>query len=590
MLIMTVIYMIAPIILCLFNIMMLRGKPHWYLSNLVLLLIFAVLTYLRVYFTLPSRNLLSITISNGIVGMIFEGLMFFLWIKLFKKDEPNDDAWIIDDTEMSRQKSSSVVDDSNKRILMGIAAFTIVLLVGIAGEIHSVVAVKPSWNSISKKYSTSREAPTFKRNETPVALAPSTVLNRVHKSMSDVPNSQYYNVPNMVQAQYFKGKPVYIIPLSYDGFFAMLKAKEIPGYFIVDATNQNAEPKFVNKPYRYAISSYFGHDVSRQIYRNNPTWLTMSNPQLEIDNEGTPYWVQTVFKSETFSHRANYQKLHVVVMNAQSGQQNTYSLSNLPKFVDEGVTSDAAASMNIIFGKFQHGFWNQFFGKTGIIKPTNNGPENGVTSIFNRDGSISYFTDFTNPNSKADSALGYSMINARTGKLTYYSASGIMDSSGATENAEQNYRAQKWDATMPVLYNINNRPTWVMTILDSSDAIRGYYYLDAQDQSIYGSGSNPTSALDDFRQALVNNGATAKNTPGVKKKAIKGTVDRSAIVSNKNKVMFTLQESNTVYTVNTNDYDKANLIRPGDNLSFKASVVNGQSIGNIENFKNDSLK
>lgn len=54
--------------------------------------------------------------------------------------------------------------------------------------------------------------------------------------------------------------------------------------------------------------------------------------------------------------------------------------------------------------------------------------------------------------------------------------------------------------------------------------------------------------------------------------------------------MFTLQGSNTVYTVNTNDYDKANLVRPGDNLQFKASVVKGQSIGNVESFKNNSLK
>ena len=186
--------------------------------------------------------------------------------------------------------------------------------------------------------------------------------------------------------------------------------------------------------------------------------------------------------------------------------------------------------------------------------------------------------------------MGYSMINARTGKLTYYSANGIMDSTGAKENADQNYKAQQWKAKMPVLYNINGRPTWVMTILDTSNAIRGYYYLDGQDQSIYGSGSNPTSALDDFRQALVNNGGTTKNTPGSKSKVVKGTVDRMVVVSSKNKVMFTLQGSNTVYTVNTNDYDKANLVRPGDNLSFKASIVKGQSIGNISEFKNNSLK
>lgn len=564
MLVMTLIYLIGPITCCLINVIIGKNNKKLIRRSLYLLFAFAVLTYIKTYFNLPSRNLLSIICGTGFWGAIYESIVLSLTTGYFLDEK------------------------QYKRIVVTISAFTGILLVGWIGEIHSMMSVKPVWNSISKEYSKSSEAPTFKRNETPVALAPNTVLNRVRKSMSDIPNSQYFDTPDTVQAQYYKGKPVYIIPLQYSGFFAMNKAKEIPGYFVVSATNQNAEPKFVLKPYKYAQSAYFNHDVDRNIYRYNPEWLTMSDPQLEIDNNGTPYWVQTVYKSEAMSHRPNYRKLHVVVMNAQTGNQKTYALNKLPKFIDEGITSDAAASMNKAFGKYKNGFWN--FSKTGIIEPTNNGPEDGVTSVFNRDGSISYFTDFTNPNSKADSAMGYSMIDARTGKLTYYKANGIMDSTGAKENANQNYKAQQWKAKMPVLYNVNGRPTWVMTILDSSHAIRGYYYLDAQDQSIYGSGNNPTSALDAFRQALVNDESTGKNTPGSKTKAIKGTVDRVAVISNKNKVMFTLQGNNTVYTVDTDDYNNANLIRPGDSLSFKASVVNGQSIGNVSSFKNDSLK
>lgn len=564
MILMTLLYMIVPIVLCALNLLAVwNTRKEMKIANLVSLAIIYIFATLMVYFCLPSRNILSIIFGNASLGVIYE--IPFL---------------------MSAQ---DVIGSQEKRALKGCTLALITLfVVAIAGNVHSKMSVKPTWNSIQKQYSKSSEAPTFKRNETPVALAPNTVLNRVRKAMSDIPNSQYFDTPDTVQAQYYKGKPVYIIPLQYDGFFAMNRAKEIPGYFIVSATSQNAEPKFVHKPYKYAQSAYFNHDVDRNIYRHNPEWLTMSNPQLEIDDNGTPYWVQTVYKSEFMSHRPNYKKLHVVVMNAQTGKQNTYSLNNIPKFVDEGITSDAASSMNKIFGKYKNGFWN--FSRTGVIKPTNNGPEDGVTSIFNRDGSISYFTDFTNPNSKADSAMGYSMINARTGKLTYYKANGIMDSTGAKENANQNYKAQQWKAKMPVLYNINGRPTWVMTILDSSHAIRGYYYLDAQDQSIFGSGNNPTSALDSFRQALVSDGTTAKNTPGAKNKQVSGVADRVAVISSKNKVMFTLQGSNVVYTIDTNDYSNANLLRPGDKLSFKASVVNNRAVGNVKEFHNDSLK
>ena len=216
-------------------------------------------------------------------------------------------------------------------------------------------------------------------------------------------------------------------------------------------------------------------------------------------------------------------------MNAVTGTTKTYKLANLPKFVDEGITSDVAAELNNNYGSYQHGFWNQFLGKTDMKEPTNNGPEDGVTSIFNTNGTISYFTDFTNPNTKSDSALGYSMINARTGQLTYYKANGIMDSSGAKSNANQNYKAQQWTANMPILYNIDGRPTWIMTILDKTHAIRGYYYLDAEDQSIYGTGTSPISALDDFRQALVNSGTKAANTPDSKLKRLTGIIDRAAV-------------------------------------------------------------
>lgn len=519
------------------------------------------LAALIVYFLLPSRNLLSILWGNVIYG----GLYWALACNAYDYDDYlTKNGWIT--------------------VITVLSAF---LLACLGGSLHSHMSVKPTWDSIPKEYSKSTEAPTFKRNETPIALAPKTVINRVRKASSDIPNTQYYSISDEIQSQYYKGKPVYVIPIEYNGFFQSNRAGEIPGYFIIDATRQNATPIFVKKPYYYAVSGYFNKDASRQIYRHNPSWLSLDTPQLEIDDNGDPYWVQTVYKSEPFSHRVNFSRLHVAVLNARTGVTKTYSVHNMPKFIDEGITTGIADKINNDFGKYKYGFWN--WSKTGIMKPTGNGVENGVTSVFNKDGSISYFTDFTTDKTGADSALGYSMINARTGKLTFYRTNNIMDSDGAKNNANQDYKAQRWHANMPILYNVNNRPTWVMTILDSTHAIRGYYYLDASDQSVYGTGSNPTSALDSFRQALVDSGASAGNTPGEKKKNFSGVIDRAAVVSNKNKAMFMLKGKNIIFTVNTNDYDFANLIRPGDKVKFSANVVKGKSIGNVNEFKDESL-
>ena len=558
----TLMYIALPI---LFTLLAWGCDRHKKLA-LVSLIPVIILAGLIVYFLLPSRNLLSIIEGNGWYSL--------LWLFIYETG-----------------KARSFDDEPTKYDVIMVMATVVVFICGIIGVCHTHMSVKPTWDSISKTYSKSSEAPTFKRGETPIALAPRTVLNRVRKASSDVPNTQYYSISDNVQAQYYRGKPVYVIPIEYNGFWTMRKAQEIPGYFIIDATKQGATPKFVKKPYKYATSAYFGKDAERQIYRHMPNWLSLGSPQLEIDDNGTPYWVETLYKPEALSHRVNWSRLQIVVMNAQTGSVKSYSTDKLPKFIDEGITSSIANNINNDFGKYRYGFWNAHFSKTGVMKPTGNGVEDGVTSVFNKNGTISYFTDFTTDKTGSDSALGYSMINARTGHLTFYKANNIMDSDGAKNNAEQDYKAQRWHPTMPILYNVNGHPTWVMTITDSTHAIRGYYYLDATDQSVYGTGTSPISALDSFRQALVNNGSTAGNTPGQKAKMITGLVDRVAVLSSQNKVLFTMKRDHkTVFTINLSDYSSAALMRPNDKIKFSANVVNGKSVGDVSSWKDYNLK
>lgn len=168
MLVMTLIYLIGPIVCCLINVIIGKNNKKLIRRSLYLLFAFAVLTYIKTYFNLPSRNLLSIICGTGFWGAVYESIV------------------------LSLTTGYSLDEKQYKRIVVTIGAFTGILLVGWIGEIHSMMSVKPVWNSISKEYSKSSEAPTFKRNETPVALAPNTVLNRVRKSMSDIPNSQYF--------------------------------------------------------------------------------------------------------------------------------------------------------------------------------------------------------------------------------------------------------------------------------------------------------------------------------------------------------------------------------------------------------------
>lgn len=539
--------------------------------NILLLIALFIIKYTFVYLRQPSRFLLSYISSN-----LFYGIITLILVLLINAN----------------------INDGNGHIQMPIfilcvSSLIILLITVIIGYGNTFFNVKPTYNSIDKTEATYKEAPTFKQGETPVAISPKTIESRLSKVISDVPNSQYFKAAGKddIEAQFINGKPSYIIPIEYQGFFQYLQSnRTLPGYFIIDATDESATPKFVKCKMKYSNSSYFGRNAERQIYRHFPTYITSSsNPQLQIGPDNTPYWVETLYKPEALSYRPNYKKLKVAVLNAKNGDAKLYSINKLPKFISTGITSDVADDMNNVYGKDKYGIMNKWFGHKGMKKPTENGPENGVTTIFNSNGTISYFADFTNINNDNNSGVGYSMINARTGKLTYYKVDGMMDSDGAKNNADENYKAQKWHASMPIIYNISGRPAWVMQILDSTNAIRGYYYLDAKNQTIHANASDVSDALAQFNQALNSSNISASNTSGIKEKKVNGIIDRFAIISSNHKVMFTLQGSSIIYTLNTQDDQNSVLVKPGDQVSFKANIINGKSQGNVNNFKDKQL-
>lgn len=72
--------------------------------------------------------------------------------------------------------------------------------------------------------------------------------------------------------------------------------------------------------------------------------------------------------------------------------------------------------------------------------PSDEGTEANVSPIFNENGEMYYFTDFTSPKEGVDSMLGYSLTHARTGEATYYTGNleeSYMDSQGALDIIEK---------------------------------------------------------------------------------------------------------------------------------------------------------
>ena len=128
-----------------------------------------------------------------------------------------------------------------------------------------------------------------------------------------------------------------------------------------------------------------------------------------MDDDGTPYYIRSY--GEFISARNGFDVKGIVMVDAYSGETKKIPLDEVPEFIDGAVSPEAVSLQNSYFGKYVHGFWNSVFGKKDVKLPSDEGTEANVSPVFNEDGEMYYFTDFTSPKEGVDSMLGYSLTH-----------------------------------------------------------------------------------------------------------------------------------------------------------------------------------
>ena len=113
------------------------------------------------------------------------------------------------------------------------------------------------------------------------------------KAFGQVPNTSYYELGNL-QIQKVNGEYVYIAPVEFSGFFKWCEWEiETPGYFTISATDSSANPKFMKAEMTYTPSSFFNKNIERHIRMNYPKQIFNGDVQLEVDDNGKPYYIRT---------------------------------------------------------------------------------------------------------------------------------------------------------------------------------------------------------------------------------------------------------------------------------------------------------
>lgn len=301
-------------------------------------------------------------------------------------------------------------------------------------------------------------------------------------------------------ANHVDGELYYVAPLAHSGFFRWRDNKEgTPGYVIINAANQrevrlvkevNGEPIRI----KYQPSAYFSDDLYRKIYRSGYRNVGLTDFSFELDDNFNPYWVVTLYKNKVGTSGAD--PIGVLIIDPQTGDIEEYSLENMPAWVDRAIPQYIAIDQINYWGRLVNGWWNP--SKRGMLQTTE-----GTNTVYN-EGRSYFYTGVTSAGAD-ESTIGFMLVDTRSKETVLYKISGATETS-AMRSAEGAVQQFEYDATFPILINLEGEPTYYMTLLDRQGLIKQYAFVNVRDYSIVGIGETKNQASSNYVSRLRDRG------------------------------------------------------------------------------------
>lgn len=394
-----------------------------------------------------------------------------------------------------------------------------------AGSAYKVAEVEKAEISISEAFADLAEA----ENQMDLPLVDlNTAITLGDKKMAALENAPWYDVSDEYNLIKYQGRYYRLSEIDYAGLFKYNKANTagIPGYVLVDCTPENgvvtqsATLVELEKPIRYSPGAYWGEDLMRHLRFQYPCYM-FDSPFLEIDEEGTPYWITGV-KRPTCGVWAVATVRSFILTNAQTGESAEFSVKEAPEWVDHVFSLDYLMEIADWHYSYRDGWWNAHFGQTGVWKTsynyrsTRSSKEDGDFANFYGysstvvNGEVVFYTGLTASN-KAESNLGWLTIDISTGKMTEYSVIGAEESS-AQAAVEQLVAAQRYQATFPLPANIGGEASYIMCLKGNAGLVQGYAICNVENFSIAVQAATLPEAVDLYL-AKLGQAPTDSSTP-----------------------------------------------------------------------------
>jgi hypothetical protein len=390
--------------------------------------------------------------------------------------------------------------------------------------------------------------------------------------------------------QMINGHLYFAIPLLHSGFFKWVTNREAgtPGFIIVNATNpqdirflREAEGKPVHLIYQ--PNSYWNQNLKRCIYMSGFRNVGIGDFTFELDDQFNPWWTVTIYDHKIGLMGSD--AIGTALVNPETGKVTYYAIKDTPKWVDRIQPSQFVMIQLDYWGNYVHGFWNTLFGKRDMLMTTA-----GYNVIYGTDNKCYFYTGMTSVGAD-EGAVGFMLINTRNKDTHFYKISGATETA-AMQSAEGKVQNFKYSSTFPILLNINQIPTFFMTLKDSAGLVKMYAMVSVKDFSLVGVGESVKQARDAYINALSMQRNTNVSLISNEKISIQSNVTRiGSDIKNGRSFYYLIVASqpNTVFIVNTDLSDFLPVTNIGDPVLIEYLKATDPTV-NLLSFKNLRLQ
>lgn len=344
----------------------------------------------------------------------------------------------------------------------------------------------------------------------------------------------------------------WVAPLEHIDIIKWFTNREgTPGYIMVSATDAQ-DVRLVQEDskgnplnLKYLPSAYFNQDIRRKVYFEGNMFSGLTDYSFELDDSGRPYWVVTTYTKKVGIHGGS-DATGVVVVDAQTGETNKYSVEDAPKWIDRIQPQSFVINQINDWGWYKNGFMNTLFAKKDIIQTTP-----GTNYMF-IDGEWYFYTGMTSSGSD-ESTVGFMLSNTRTKETTFYKIAGATETA-AMKSAEGKVQHLGYEASFPVLLNIENEPTYFTTLKDNQGLVKQYAFVNVKDYSKVGTGETLDEARTNYAKLVFGTQGSLLDSSLGEHKTIEATIER---------IGTSQTDGNTYYTILLKEHPELLLMGSG---------------------------